>query len=165
MPTKKTKKNTSNKKNNDFKKKISELELELEKNKDKNIRLLAEFDNYKQRTSRLMIENNKYEGMDFIKNILSVIDDIDRALQIKELIKNESIFDGINLIKSKFISILEDNGVVAYDSIGEEFNPDLHEALMTKKSGKKSNIVLEEYEIGYKYHDKVLRHSKVVVSE
>ncbi len=165
MPTKKIKKNTSNKKNNDFKKKISELELELEKNKDKNIRLLAEFDNYKQRTSRLMIENNKYEGIDFIKNILSVIDDIDRVLQIKELIKNESIFDGINLIKSKFISILEDNGVVSYDSIGKEFNPDLHEALMTKKSGKKSNIVLEEYEIGYKYHDKVLRHSKVVVSE
>ncbi|MBI65257.1 MAG: nucleotide exchange factor GrpE [Candidatus Marinimicrobia bacterium] len=165
MPTKKTKKNTSNKKNNDFKKKISELELELEKKNDKNIRLLAEFDNYKQRTSRLMIENNKYEGMDFIKNILSVIDDIDRVLQIKELIKNKSILDGINLIKSKFISILEHNGVVAYDSIGEEFNPDLHEALMTKKSGKKSNIVLEEYEIGYKYHDKVLRHSKVVVSE
>ena len=112
-----------------------------------------------------MIDNNKYEGMDFIKNILSVIDDIDRVLQIEELIKNKSILDGINLIKSKFISILNDNGVAAYDSIGEEFNPDLHEALMTKKSGKKSNIVLEEYEIGYKYHDRVLRHSKVVVSE
>ena len=165
MPAKKVKKSTLNKKNDNFKKKISDLELELEKNKDKNIRLLAEFDNYKQRTSKLMIQNNKYEGMDFIKNILSVIDDIDRVLQIKELVKNKSIFDGINLIKNKFISILEDNGVVAYDSIGEEFNPDLHEALMTKKTGKKSNVVLEEYEVGYKYHDRVLRHSKVVVSE
>ena len=165
MPNKKTKKNISNKKSSPLKKEISELKIELEQLKDKNIRLLAEFDNYRQRTSKTMIENSKYEGVDFIKSILPVIDDIDRVLQIKEFIKNKSIFDGINLIKNKFISILNDNGIIAYDSIGEEFNPDLHEALMMKKVKKKSNIILEEHQIGYKYHDKVLRHSKVVVSE
>jgi len=69
------------------------------------------------------------------------------------------------LIKNKFISILKDNGVESYKSVGKEFNPDLHEAMTAKKSKKKSNLILEEYQVGYMYHDKVVRHSKVIVSE
>ena len=69
------------------------------------------------------------------------------------------------MILDKIKSVLDDIGVSSYDSVNEEFNIDLHEAIMTKSSKKKNNIVLEEYEKGYKYHDKVIRHAKVIVGK
>ena len=84
---------------------------------------------------------------------------------IESIIKEKSVHDGIVLIKNKFLSVLNDYGINSYESVGEEFNPDFHEAIMMKKSKKASNIILEEFQRGYKYHDKVVRHSKVIVSE
>ena len=63
------------------------------------------------------------------------------------------------------VSNLKENGVVPYVSINEKFDPELHEALMTKESKKKKNVIIEEYVKGYKYHDKVIRHAKVIVSK
>ena len=80
-------------------------------------------------------------------------------------IKDKSIIDGINLIKDKFIGVLTELGVSSYESLGKEFNTDYHEAIMMKKTKKKKNIIIEEFQKGYMYHDKVLRHSKVIVSE
>ena len=133
--------------------------------KEKNIRLLAEFDNYKRRIEKSIIEKNKYDGIDLIKEIIPIIDDVDRILNIKSLIKEKSVHDGIVLIKNKFLSVLNDYGISSYESVGKEFNPDFHEAIMMKKSKKASNIILEEFQRGYKYHDNVVRHSKVIVSE
>mgnify|MGYP001252013004 CR=1 FL=1 len=69
------------------------------------------------------------------------------------------------MITNKINKALNDFGICKYDSMGEEFNPDFHEAIMMKKSKKTSNVILEEFQRGYKYHDKVVRHSKVIVSE
>ena len=66
---------------------------------------------------------------------------------------------------SKLDKILEDQGIVPFESIGEDFNPELHEALMSEESNKKNNIVIKEFEKGYKYNEKILRHAKVVVSK
>jgi len=154
------KKSSSIKKN-----KINVLELEIADLKNKNVRLLAEFDNYKKRND---LEKNKlieYEGLSIIKSILPALDDLERTLKIGELKKNKTIYNGIGMIFEKIISSLNDYGVSSYKSINKEFDIDLHEAIMTKKSKKKNNIILEEYEKGYKYHDKIIRHAKVIVSE
>ena len=71
----------------------------------------------------------------------------------------------ILIIPKKEIKTLNDMGVVYYNSIDEDFNPDFHEAIMMKKSKKKINKILEEFEKGYKYNNRVIRHSKVVVGE
>ena len=144
--------------------KISELEKKVQDFKDKNISLLAEFDNYRKRIARERIANEKYEGEKIFKSILPILDDIDRVLSIKE-IKEKSVVDGINLIKDKFTSALKDYGVMPYDSLGEIFDPEYHEAIMMKKTKKKKNTIIDEFQKGYMYHDKVLRHAKVIVSE
>tara|TARA_Y100000996_G_scaffold84508_1_gene58459 strand:+ start:114 stop:614 length:501 start_codon:yes stop_codon:yes gene_type:complete len=164
-------KKTDNKKKKNKSDKISELkknnlnlEEELEKNKNKNISLLAEFDNYKKRVSSQIANDKKYEGKSILINIIPVIDDIERVLLTDDS-DSKSIISGVGLIKNKLLSSLEDLGVNPYDSIGEVFDPEYHEAIMTKKTKKKTDTIVEEYEKGYTYHDKVLRHAKVIVSE
>ena len=144
--------------------KIVELEEQVQSFKDKNISLLAEFDNYRKRISRERIASEKYEGERIFRSILPILDDIDRVLSIKE-INEKSVVDGINLIKSKFTSALKEYGVTSYTSLGKIFDPEYHEAIMMKKAKKKKNIIIEEFQKGYMYHDKVLRHAKVIVSE
>ena len=140
------------------------LEAEIKELKSKNITLLAEFENYKKRVSSQIANSKKYEGKDVFINIIPIIDDIERVLIVDE-IDSKSIISGIDLIKNKFLSVLEDLGVNSYKSVGKVFNPDYHEAIMMKKTKKKTNIIIEEYQKGYTQHDKVLRHAKVVVSE
>ena len=72
---------------------------------------------------------------------------------------------GIELIVAKLDKTLENLGIIPFDSVGLDFDPELHEALMSEKSDKGENIILKEFEKGYKYNDKILRHSKVVVSK
>ena len=148
-----------------LKDKIISLELKLGNTEDKNIRLLAEFDNYKKRKNSEIDHLIKYEGYDFFKNLIGVLDDIDRTLKIKDVVDNKSIYKGISMIKNKILSFLDSQNIKSFNSKDELFNPDYHEALMVKKSSKEPGFVLEEYEIGYNYKDKVLRHAKVIVSE
>jgi molecular chaperone GrpE len=144
---------------------ITTLKSDLENAEDKNIRLLAEFDNYKKRKNTEIDNLIKYEGFDFFKNLLSVLDDIDRTLGIKDVKGNNSIYKGISMIKNKIISFLDSKNIKSFISKDESFNPDYHEALMVKKTSKEPGFVIEEYEVGYNYKDKVLRHAKVIVSE
>ena len=158
---KKQKKQTSK----NLKENIQKLENDIEDLKNKNIRLLAEFDNFKKRNIEERRQILQYDGKDFIVNILPVLDDLDRTLSIKELKNNKNIYSGIKMIIDKINKILDDKGVKSYKSVGEAFDTSVHEALMMKKSNKKSGLVLEEFEKGYLYHDKVIRHAKVIVSE
>ena len=149
--------------------KNKKLQIDKEKeNVDKQIdrykRLLAEFDNYKRRLSKQIADSRKYEGEDAFIKIIPIIDDIERVLMNNNS-DIESTIKGIELINNKFLSVLDDLGINSYNSIEKTFDPDYHEAIMIKKIKKKSNIVIEEYEKGYTYHDKVIRHAKVVVSE
>ena len=138
---------------------------ELERKSDKNIRLLAEFDNYKRRTQEERIQLFKYAGEDLAKAILPILDDLHRTMESDGKGKARSILEGIELIVAKLDKTLEDQGIVPFDSVGQDFDPELHEALMSEKSDKGDNIILKEFEKGYKYNEKILRHSKVVVSK
>ena len=153
---------TANRKKTDNLKKYKD---ELTDLKNKNIRLLAEFDNFKKRNLEDKRKLLKYDGVDFIISLLPILDDIDRTLNLKELKSNKTIFDGINMIRNKINKILKEKGVKTYNSLNESFDTEYHEALMMKKTKKKSGVILEEFEKGYLYHDKVIRHAKVIVSE
>jgi len=168
----KTKSNTTRDSVKSLREKIevlkSELEnqsAELEQKSDKNVRLLAEFDNYKRRTQEERTKLFKYAGEELAKAILPILDDLHRTLESDGKGKARSILEGIELIVAKLDKTLEEQGIVPFDSVGQDFDADLHEALMSEKSDKGDNVILKEFEKGYKYDDKILRHAKVVVSK
>ena len=144
---------------------IKKLKKEIEGLNNKNIRLLAEFDNFKKRNLEERRKILQYDGESLVVGVLPVLDDLDRTLSIKELKKLKNIYSGIKMIKDKINKVLDEKGIKSYESVGEEFDTNFHEALMMKKSKKKSGLILEEFEKGYLYHDKVIRHAKVIVSE
>ena len=138
---------------------------EIERKSDKNVRLLAEFDNYKRRTQEERSTIFKYAGQELAKSILPILDDLHRTLESDGKGKARIILEGIELIVAKLDRTLGDHGIEPFDSVGQEFNADLHEALMSEESEKGENVILREFEKGYKYGDKILRHAKVVVSK
>ena len=144
---------------------IKKLKKEIEDLNNKNIRLLAEFDNFKKRNLEERRKILQYDGESLVVGVLPVLDDLDRTLSIKELKKLKNIYSGIKMIKDKINKVLDEKGIKPYVSVGEEFDTNFHEALMMKKSKKKTGLILEEFEKGYLYHDKVIRHAKVIVSE
>ena len=148
-----------------LKSELAEQSEELEQKSDKNVRLLAEFDNYKRRTQEERTKLFKYAGEELAKAILPILDDLHRTLESDGKGKARSILEGIELIVAKLDKTLEEQGIVPFDSVGQDFDADLHEALMSEKSNKGDNVILKEFEKGYKYDDKILRHAKVVVSK
>ena len=148
-----------------LKSELAEQSAELELKSDKNVRLLAEFDNYKRRTQEERTKLFKYAGEELAKAILPILDDLHRTLESDGKGKARSILEGIELIVAKLDKTLEEQGIVPFDSVGQDFDADLHEALMSEKSDKGDNVILKEFEKGYKYDDKILRHAKVVVSK
>ena len=175
MADKKTKKSTSKASRESVKSlkgKINELKNDLLKQSeethrisDKNIRLLAEFDNYKRRTQEERGKLFKYAGEELAKAILPILDDLHRILESDGKGKARSILEGIELIVAKLDKTLEEQGIVPFDSVGHDFDADLHEALLSEESDKGDNVILKEFERGYRYNDKILRHAKVVVSK
>ena len=144
---------------------ISEQISEIERISDKNIRLLAEFDNYKRRTQDERSKLLKYDGEELAKSLLPVLDDLQRILDTDAKKNDKVIIEGIGLIVSKMSKNFENHGISSFDSIGQDFNANFHEALMSEKSDKGENVILKEFEKGYKYNEKILRHAKVVVSK
>ena len=130
--------------------------------KDKHMRLLAEFDNFRKRTIAEKENLINYDGEKIIISLLSVFDDLDRTIS-ENYKDSKSIQEGISIIISNINKILKDNNISEFSSLGKKFNPELHEALMSEP-GKADNIIVKEFEKGYKYKDKIIRHSKVGVS-
>lgn len=135
---------------------------------DKYLRLSAEFDNYRKRTLKEKIEMSKYAGEDLLKDILTFMDDFDRALKHIEGWENcNAIKEGLDLIHAKMSDFLKQHDVKEIESLNCDFNVDLHDAVAKipveelDKKGKIIEVVLK----GYYLKDKVLRHSKVVIGE
>jgi molecular chaperone GrpE len=137
----------------------SELEEQLSLEKDKYLRLFAEFDNFRKRTARDRIEMLRYANEEVIAALLPVLDDFERARGAGQL------SEGLELIYQKLVSILEQKGLKPMEAKGRDFDPDLHDALTQAPAGDpdKKNKVVEEVEKGYYLNDKVIRHAKVVV--
>ncbi|MEE9464001.1 MAG: nucleotide exchange factor GrpE [Candidatus Neomarinimicrobiota bacterium] len=148
--------------------KITELKDQVKELEGKYLRLRAEYDNHIKRTGKEKDELITYAGTHIFRLILPILDDLRRTVdhaRQDEAQKDDPILQGWGLVIDKFVNLLEGEGVHTFTSVGEAFDPQLHEALMTRSSSEHpEGIVLEEFESGYMYRDKVLRHAKVVVS-
>ena len=142
------------------------LREELVKEKDKFLRLFAEFENYKRRTSKERMELFKTAGQEVIVSLLPVLDDFDRA--IKELAKTDDIevFKGSELINVKLNETLKSKGLEILEvRAGDVFNADIHEAItqIPAPDKKMKGKVIDVIEKGFKLGDRIIRHPKVVV--
>ncbi len=150
-----------------FEDQISELKTKLKEEEDKFLRLFAEFENYKKRTTKERIDLYKTAGQDVIGSLLPVLDDFSRAIKESKKMKNSADFVGLELIFNKFSDILKTNGLLDLDvNKGDSFDPELHEAISQMKSDKKdSGKIIDIIEKGYKMGDKIIRFPKVVVGQ
>jgi molecular chaperone GrpE len=142
------------------------LNEELAKEKDKFLRLFAEFENYKRRTSRERMDLFKTAGQEVIVSLLPVMDDFDRAM--KELAKSDDkeTFKGIELINVKLIETLKSKGLEILEvKAGDVFDADIHEAItqIPAPDKKMKGKIIDVIEKGFKLGDRIIRHPKVVV--
>ena len=153
--------------NNKLEERIKELEEDNKRLSDLLQRKVAEFENYKRRTEAEINNIFKYAAEPFIKKILTIYDDLGRSIEhADEKSDIKSFAEGIKMVYSNFKKLLEEEGVKKIEALGKEFDFNLHEALMRQESDDvEPNTVLHEVEPGYTYKDKVIKHTKVVVSQ
>jgi molecular chaperone GrpE len=147
---------------------VEKLKAELDAAKDKFLRLQAEFDNFRRRSAKERIELMQTAGKDVINDMLVVVDDAERAQKQLETTDDvKSIREGITLVFNKLRNILQSKGLKPMETIGTEFNPDLHEAITEIPAPTKDlkGKVVDEVIKGYYLNDKIIRHAKVVVGK
>lgn len=149
-------------------KELEEAKNIIEEQKDKYLRLSAEFDNYRKRTLKEKAELIKNGGEKAISAILPILDDLERALENMQKTDDlKAIHEGIDLIYQKFLKNLTQEGLEKMNPIGENFDTDYHEAvaLVPASAEEQKGKVLDCVQTGYKLNDKVIRHAKVVVAQ
>ena len=145
------------------------LAQKLEEAKDRFLRKVAEFDNFKKRTAKEKTENFSLGICEGVEKLLPVLDNLDRAIAAAESNDDkEALLEGIKMVRKQFCEALSGIGVSEIEAVGKEFDPDKHNAVMMEDSDLPSNTVIEEFAKGYAYNRddnvKVIRHSMVKVS-
>jgi molecular chaperone GrpE len=148
--------------------KVETLEKEAAENHDRLLRMAAEFDNYKKRATREMNDFRKFANENFAKALLPVVDSMDLAIESSSNDKhvNNSMVEGVNMTLKEILKIFEQFGVKRFESIGNTFDPNLHQAVMQEETDKfPENTVSKELQKGFMIHDRLLRPAMVVVSK
>ena len=145
---------------------MDRLREDLQEQKDKNLRLFAEFDNFRKRSARESLELRQTAGKEVIISLLDVLDDCDRAE--KQLLATEDIGpakEGVQLVFSKLRATLQNRGLRAMISINTDFDVEKHEAIteFPVQDPAQKGKVIDEIQKGYYLNDKLIRHAKVVV--
>lgn len=153
------------KKNKRNDKKEDKKDEQIEELKDRLIRTMAEFDNFRKRSEKEKTQMFEIGAKDVVEKILPVIDNFERGLAaIPEDLKENPFTQGMEQIYKQFIAVLETAGVTPIDAVGKEFDPNFHNAVMHDEDETMGeNIVAEELQKGYMYRDTVVRHSMVKV--
>lgn len=138
----------------------------IEELTDKVVRQMAEFDNFRKRTEKEKSQMYEIGAKDIIDKILPVIDNFERGLSVvPEDKKDDSFVQGMEMIYKQLMTTLESAGVKVIEAVGQEFNPDFHNAVMHVEDNEVGeNIVVEEFQKGYMYRDSVVRYSMVKVA-
>lgn len=148
------------------KEKKDKKDEKIEELTDRLTRQMAEFDNFRKRTEREKSQMYEIGAKDIIEIILPVIDNFERGLAaVPEESKEDPFVEGMEKIYKQIMTTLEGVGVKPIEAVGQEFNPDFHNAVMhveDEEAGE--NIITEEFQKGYMYHDSVVRHSMVKVA-
>ncbi|MBN6205991.1 nucleotide exchange factor GrpE [Ralstonia pickettii] len=152
---------------------INESDSETEKLKQEKdevynrlLRLQAEYDNFKRRTQKEKEAERKYKAQDIVTAILPVLDNFERALQVEKTEATAGIIDGITMVYRQLQDALKNNGVEAIETEGQEFDPNLHHAVMQVEEDEiESNHIVEELQKGYLLKDRVIRPAMVKVNK
>mgnify|MGYP006065730613 CR=1 FL=1 len=148
------------------KKKKEKWEERIEELEDRVKRQMAEFDNFRKRTEKEKSHMYEVGAKDVIEKILPVVDNFERGLaSVPEDQKSDPVIDGMEKVYRQLMTILTDLGVTPIEAVGEEFDPNYHNAVMHVEDEKLGeNVVAEEFQKGYMYRDTVIRHSMVKVA-
>ncbi|NPV05900.1 MAG: nucleotide exchange factor GrpE [Syntrophaceae bacterium] len=154
----------------DLRTRLEAKEKEAAENYDRYLRAAAELDNYRKRAAREREEAIKYGNEKLIRDILPILDSLDRALQqaadLQARNNFEAFLQGLEMIHTQILGCLERHGVAKIAAKGEPFDPERHQALLQVETPEvESNRVIDEYESGYTLHGRLLRPSKVSVSK
>ena len=155
-------KNTSKPKRKDANKDANKQLNELQ---DKHLRLKAEFENFRRRKADEVSKLLQLEGENVIKGFLPILDDLERMVGSTNS-SDESLSEGIELVKNKISKFFEGMNVEPFGQKGDEMDPVIHDAMLTQANEDEENdVILEVFEKGYTYRDKVIRHAKVIVNK
>lgn len=146
---------------------IEELERQLEEAEDKYLRQVASFDNYKRRMTLDKEEMQKYRSQSLMKELVPILDNFERALQT-EVTSEDAIAlkEGVAMIERGLKEALKNEGLEPIESVGEPFDPNFHQAVMTGQDDEQeSGVVLEEFQKGYRLNDRIIRPSMVKVND
>lgn len=148
-------------------KELDAAKKQLEEDKDKFLRLSAEFDNFRKRTSKEKEEIVKYANEKLILELIDIHENLERGLEnAKNADNKDKLIEGMELIYKQFKNVLEKNGLMPIKALGEKFDPYKHEAVMiTKTDEYDEETILEEFTRGYMLINKVIRYSKVRVAK
>ena len=149
------------------KEKKDPLKEKIDELNDRLIRQVAEFDNFRKRTDKEKAQMFEQGQGSILEKLLPVIDNFERGLQaVPEAEKDGAFADGMNKIYKQLMKQMEDLGVTPIEAVGKEFDPNFHNAVMQVESEEyESGIVAQELQKGYMFHDTVLRHSMVGVTQ
>lgn len=143
-----------------------DLDAELAAEKDRTLRLQAEMQNLRNRTSREIADERKYGALPALRDLLPVVDNIDRAIEAAE--KQEEgagLLEGFKLVRQQLMSVLQQHGCQPIEGLGEPFDPQVHEAILKQPSDEyPADHVMMVTQQGYQLHDRVVRPSRVIVS-
>ncbi|WP_400242533.1 nucleotide exchange factor GrpE [Niallia sp. JL1B1071] len=147
--------------------KIATLEAKLEEESNRYLRLQADFDNSRRRSKLDMEAAQTYRAQNLVSDLLPSIDNLERALKIEAVDEQtQSLYTGVEMVYRGILEALKKEGVEAIEAVGTEFDPHLHQAVMQEEvEGTESNIVVEEFQKGYKLKDRVIRPAMVKVSQ
>ncbi len=145
----------------------ADLLQQLDEMKDKYMRMVAEFDNYKKRSIREKLDFMKSAAQDTLSALLPVLDDFDRAKKFAEGKENAAWDTGVDLVYQKLYTVVRNKGLEPMDATGEAFDPELHEAIteIPAPTEEMKGKVVDTVEKGYRLNDKIIRHAKVVVGK
>jgi molecular chaperone GrpE len=145
---------------------VSAIEEELAAERDRNLRLRAEIENVRSRSAREIAENLKYASLPLVRDLLPVLDNIDRALEAATKAGEEGpLVEGFRMVRQQLIGVLSQHNFQEIPAQGEPFNPQFHAAILQQPSADvPANHVVMVAQPGYKVHDRVVRPSQVIVS-
>ena len=155
-------------KSEDIESKNIELQKEVNDLKEKLLRKQADYENFRKRLYREKDDSIKYSNQMMLMDIVEIIDDFERAIKSADDSKDfNSFHNGIEMIEKQFTSMLEKKwGLTRFSSVGEEFDPEKHQAIsMEERKDHDKSMVIEDYQKGYFFYDRVLRPAKVKVSQ
>ena len=142
-----------------------DLEEQLKVIQDKHIRLKAEFENFRRRKADEISRLLQFEGENAIRGFLPILDDLERMIHSSDA-SEESLKDGVSMVESKIQKYFESLSIKAFGEKGDEMDTDIHDAMLTQTDKKMDdNSILEIFEKGYTYRNKVIRHAKVIVNK